>query len=278
VPPRFFVRAPAPLPRLPTDAGPDYGKKYSQILTLTLVNQEATRENIRSSAAAFLADAREEDHIILFFAGHGMIDTDQRYYFATHETNLNNLKETGFPYEDLEGLLDSVKARQRLLLLDTCQSGDIYVDPAEAAKFAKKPQPVGPSPAVSVQVATAVPGTLMRGRPGMSLTEEGAASLAREMFADLSRGTGADVIAAAGGQENAGEANGKGLFTRSLLEVLRGRRGTERLPISDLRRAVTETVNKRTNGRQNPVVRAEPLDFDFPLLLRRIVPVVLSEP
>jgi WD40 repeat protein len=268
---RPAVRRPPTPPRTPPATStvgreglaPLYGTRYAEVFTRLLSNEQATRENILQ-AAAFLREAREEDHVILFFAGHGTIDTDLTYYFATYEVDMAHLKDTALPYEELENLLDPVRARQRLVLLDTCQSGEIYIDPAalerEVTAVSKIPE--------RAQAARNL-GSLKRGLPGASLTEDDAASLTREMFSDLRRGTGAQVIAAASGIGSALERDGNGVFTGALLTVLRDlqRRGAA-LSVAALRDQVAAEVARRTQGDQQPVSRAEALEFDFPLLLQ----------
>lgn len=82
-------------------------------------------------------------------------------------------------------------------------------------------------------------------------------------------GVWAEVIAAAAGTEKALEKDGNGVFTRALLQVLKEQRQHGALSVGDLRGRVAKIVKQAMEGSQTPVMRAESLEFDFPLLLAR---------
>jgi hypothetical protein len=101
-----------------------------------------------------------------------------------------------------------------------------------------------------------------------------AQQLYQDLFADLRRGTGAAVIAAAAGDGFAFEPRDSreiknGVFTHCLLHGLRtGQADTNkdgRIQVSELRDYVRQEVQRLTKGQQVPTVRAENLEFDFPV-------------
>jgi hypothetical protein len=93
-----------------------------EVRKLNLADTGVTRralEEIRT----FLASSEENDEIFVFFAGHGMLDKDFQYVFFTHDVSLSRMAETGITIDEILGILGSTKARKRILLMDTCQSG-----------------------------------------------------------------------------------------------------------------------------------------------------------
>lgn len=94
-----------------------------------VLGAEATLERIKDTLERWLPEhARPEDRVIVYFAGHGVVDEDGRGYIATHDLRLDNVRETGYSMERLGTVLSgSVKAKWKLLLVDACHSGKITV-------------------------------------------------------------------------------------------------------------------------------------------------------
>ena len=93
----------------------------------TRVLPDATREQILA-APAFLAETRPEDHVVILLAGHGMLlGTD--FAFLPSDADPGDLAGTAVRYEDIEALVDRLPARRRLVLLDTCHSGEDDLGP-----------------------------------------------------------------------------------------------------------------------------------------------------
>ncbi len=224
-------------------------------------NQEATRENILKTKE-LLAKSRVDDQVVLFFSGHGLLDAKWDYYFATVDIDFKDPAKRGLPYEAIEGLLDGIPARKKLLLLDTCHSGE--ADKADLEPVAVQRLPEGEVKALGIKGGIEFVG---KRKLGLANSQQ----LLQELFADLRRGTGTVVIAASGGREFAlesGELN-NGVFTFALLQGLKSAKADRnkdgRVQVSELRDYVTEEVRRLTRERQLPNVRRENLDFDFPL-------------
>lgn len=99
-------------------------------------------------------------------------------------------KRDGLPYEELERFLDGIPARNRLILIDACNSGEVDQDAQDDPE--------------SEDRATELLGIM------------------KAYFADIRRGPGATVLAGAQGWQDAMEGGGleNGVVTRNLIDAL----------------------------------------------------------
>lgn len=228
-------------------------QRYNKIHIHKFTDALAQKELILAVKEKLLK-TKIEDEVIVFAAGHGLLDEKLDYYFATQDIDFNNPSGRGLKYEELEGLLDGIPARQKLMLIDACHSGEVDKEDTKLIAaavsssnvstrgFTKKPQPVG---------------------------MDNIFELMQELFADLRRGTGAMVISSASGVEFAYESADwkNGVFTYALLEGLKsGKCDTNKdkeVQISELKDYVFKRVSELTHGKQHPTSRRENLEFDF---------------
>jgi WD40 repeat protein len=246
----------------------------SKVHVLSLTDEKATKAGIMN-AKRWLAQSKPNDLAVVFAAGHGMTDEKSDYYFGTHDIDPKQPATHGLPYEEFENLLDGIPALHKVLLLDTCFSGEI-----------EKDQPV-----VLAQAETGASGTVkmraFKAARGVSVVADGSHATAgagtvgsgrlsndmlrfqQDWFADLRRGTGAAVISSSSGNEYSleGEQWKNGVFTYSLLNGLKNRQADankdQAITVSELQAYVIEQVRKLTEGGQNPTVRRENLERDF---------------
>jgi len=233
-----------------------------EIHVLAVTDAKATRDGIRA-ARSWLAQAKPQDLAVVFAAGHGMTDTDQNYYFGTFDIDPAEPGAHGLPFDDFEGLLDGIAPLRKLLLVDTCFSGEIDRD--------------DPTPVSGGSSAGKVTMRAFKALRGISVQADNSglapayARVQQDLFADLRRGTGASVVSSASGNEFAleGEQWQNGVFTYALLEGLRNgkadRNGDGIVTVSELEAYVIDKVRTLTEGKQNPTVRRENLDYDFPV-------------
>ncbi len=239
-----------------------------QVHVLNLTNEKATRDGIRQ-ARDFLKQARINDLAVVFAAGHGMTDARQNYYFGTWDIDPAHPEANGLPYEDFEGLLDGITALQKVLLLDTCFSGEIDKDEPTTLTAST----AGADGTVKMRSFKAQRGvSVVADTENSTAAAPSSTSLLRfqqDWFADLRRGTGAVVISSASGNEFAleGEQWRNGVFTYALLNGLKNRAADANkdntVTVGELQTYVIEQVRKLTEGGQNPTVRRENLEYDF---------------
>ncbi|MCC6806598.1 MAG: caspase family protein [Deltaproteobacteria bacterium] len=229
-------------------------KRFGKVFTKRLLDGAATRDGILA-ARGFLEQARAEDEVVLFIAGHGLLDERLDYFFATADVDFAQPAERGLPFARLERMLDGIAARKKLALVDTCYSGE--VDQADVA-WAAAPKRSG-----AVR-ARAVRGMIAKPAGGGRSTER-----LGDVFVELRRGSGAAVIASASGLELALESDKwrNGVFTFSVLEGLSkltaDRNKDGRVSSTELRDHVAKRVFELSEGRQRPTARREHVEFDF---------------
>ncbi|NQT70633.1 MAG: caspase family protein [Desulfobacteraceae bacterium] len=91
-----------------------------------LVNEEATQRNILIALESWLTKAGPNDQIVLFWAGHGFPDPEdpEKVYFACYDTDIK-LPATGYRMDRVRSILEERKAKNVIVLADTCHAGKI---------------------------------------------------------------------------------------------------------------------------------------------------------
>lgn len=214
-----------------------------QVLIDTLFNEQVTADNIRKMKSNLLKTGAN-DKVIVSYSGHGLLSKDLDYYLSTYSIDFNEPQKGGLPYADLEDLLDNIPARNKLLLIDACHSGEI--DKEEGLSMQKRADSMGLTRGLIKETSETKP------KIGLQNSFE----LMRELFVNVGAGTGAMVISAAAGNQFALERGDlkNGVFTYSILEAL-DKFNTIRA--GELRRYVSQRVVELTKGLQQPTVRNE---------------------
>ena len=92
-------------------------KMYTTIYDKLLINEDVTIENI-VGLSSFFSNCTHEDFVVIFVAGHGILNVDYDYYFGTYDIDFNKPKERGLPYDNFSILLSNIKAYKKLLVLE----------------------------------------------------------------------------------------------------------------------------------------------------------------
>lgn len=243
-----------------TDLAKSFGGTNTVVKLYT--DKQVTKENILA-LKEYLNKTSVNDKVIISCSSHGLLDDSLNFYLAMHDVDFNNPKARGLKYEELESLLDGIPARQKLLLLDACNSGEndktelLKKDLAQVENQKETPE--------LAEYKNKTKGVIIK------LEEENKSNFKKmnELFVNVRNNTGSVIISAAGGQESALEAikvDGKiienGAFTYSILECLKQNEGKE-LKVNTLKQYAEKRVEEITNGKQKPTSRQETMEVDW---------------
>lgn len=226
---------------------------FNSTKTKLLVDTEVT-QSMLPEIIDFLSPAAVNDVVIIFIAGHGVLDENLNYFLATHDLDFNNPAEKGISYESLDDLMDKVKSRKKVMFIDACHSGEIDKDDIIKTDLIENEQ-----------------GDIKFRSPlsFMLLDSTGSFDLAKTLFADMRLNNGTSVISSAGGTEYAIETDQlkNGVFTWCLLYGLSSGAAdlnkNRIITLSELQEYLLFEVSKLTGGKQTPTSRVENLSTDF---------------
>ncbi|MEZ4938007.1 MAG: caspase family protein [Crocinitomicaceae bacterium] len=231
-------------------------KIYKHVFTKNLSDEEATNAKI-STLTDFIKNAKYDDVVIIFAAGHGVLDEDLDYYFASYDMDFYHPQERGISFESFEDILEATKSRKKLLLLDACHSGEVDKDEVEITENVVENEENITFRAVGNSVGL---------KEGQSISTF---QLSKMLFADTRASNGATVISSASGTEYAieGKEWNNGVFTYTLLDGLENKQADlnrdGEIMLSELQTYLNIRVIELTNGRQSPNSRLENLKSDF---------------
>jgi ankyrin repeat protein/WD40 repeat protein len=225
---------------------------YADIKVKRFSNKYVTPA-IVDSIRLFLNTAQSRDVVICYYAGHGMLDSLNRYFLSTHSFNFWDPAQKGISIEALNDAVSSSKARKKVVFLDACHSG--LVDDLSAA-----------ADTISNMGAA---GVVTR---GIGRTRKQNASSVAFSFNHFNQGSGVDIVAAAAGNEFAYELGSirNGVFTYSILKALKSGEvdynNDSIITLSELQIFVSDNTRKLTKGAQQPTFRQNNLYQDIGLI------------
>jgi hypothetical protein len=192
---------------------------------MLLLNENATTQNIRHALYTFLTEALPQDTVVIYIAGHGSPDPNDRrnLYLLTADTKPDDMGGTAFPMWQLQDVFERIlKARRVITIADTCHSFGFTGARAEAG-----------------------------GTMGSNLINQyiakyaGAGQRAVITASDISEES----------QEDVQWGNGHGVFTYFLLKGLGGAADKNHdgvVTAGELFSYLKQVVPQATNGKQNP--------------------------
>jgi hypothetical protein len=246
------------------------GDSYGEVKELLLTDKQVTKKSL-AMIKDFLKDAAIDDTVLMFVAGHGLLDSNYDYYFGTTDIDFNNPAEKGIAFDEFDDLLAGLPSLKKSLLIDTCHAGEL--DEEEKTLLASAGGAAAPLPTGN--------GIAMRsiGTRGMNVKAIEGARGASEwydrlqgLFVDLRRGSGSTILSSSAGAEYALESSEQqnGLFTYAVLEALDGKKDADTnkdgsVQMSELGEYVKKRVSDLTNNKQTPNTRRVNLEGDFTL-------------
>jgi WD40 repeat protein len=241
-----------------------YSGAYRHIIAKTYVDDAVTRENVLK-AGELLKNAGVDDTVVILVSGHGAYDLSKEatYYYGTYNIDVKNLATSAVSFDEIESLLRDIAPRRKLLLLDTCESGEM--DESTRAELTTKMREAGLAARTSPAFQQAHSGQPKR----VFLYERD-----RYIYNDLARRTGSIIFSASHAGEFSFESPKvqNGFFTHEILEALASSQADlnhdGRISIDELEAFVSLKVALMTGGLQRPTVDRDNINqrFSFPLL------------
>lgn len=93
-----------------------------------LVNEDATLTNVRTALFTFLTKPRKDDLVVIYFAGHGFHDPNDRrnLYLLPYDGEMLNMGGTALPMWEMQDVFTRIiKSRRIVTLTDACHSAGI---------------------------------------------------------------------------------------------------------------------------------------------------------
>jgi WD40 repeat protein len=229
-------------------------KGYRNIKKLSLVGKNFNSSSLEKMNG-FLKEVNEDDVVIFYYAGHGVLDANLDYYLCPFNMDFSAPQKNGVLYEEIENTITKCKSRKKIILLDACHSGEIDKDELTY----KKEQSVKPGDLKFRGTADGI-----GANDQISIFE-----FSKRLFIDTRLSKGNLIVTSSSGAELSMEGADwdNGLFTHFVLSGLESKDadldedGT--LSIHELIDFVSAQVSKVSGGKQNPTIREDNRHIDI---------------
>lgn len=220
----------------------EQGNKELIVHSKVLIDRDVIKENIFKEMKIFFSNCQVDDQVIVYLGVRGFINKDLN--IAVYDTDFSNPVYNSISYEEIENLLTSIPARQKLLFLDTNFSGEIPIKDTIIPK-----------------VKFRSPNIL----PVSSYSYRNSFELMNELFRDLRESKGVNIISNASGIKFAWEGENS-VFTHVLIEGLKKMRAdlnnNGKVTMHELKNYLITNVPKLTGRQQTPIFSSS-TGFDF---------------
>lgn len=97
---------------------------YRDVFVRLFADSQATKEEVVTAIEDGLVDARNDDLVIIYFAGHGVPDAAGAEYLLLWDSREDRLSATAYRMNDLwTRLKDRIRAERAVVILDACHAG-----------------------------------------------------------------------------------------------------------------------------------------------------------
>lgn len=104
------------------------GRTYADVKVSTFLDRPGLPNALPAEIRAIAAEARPEDTIMLFAAGHGLRDRkDGRFYLVARDSKADRLADTALDWQTIGAALKQAKGRV-LVFVDACHAGALGAD------------------------------------------------------------------------------------------------------------------------------------------------------
>lgn len=207
----------------------------------------------------FFSKSSVDDIIMLFYAGHGVLDKNLDYYLSTTDMDFNEPEKQGINYDDFVATVNASPSLKRYVFIDACHSGSIDKDDVAAMTVNVPSNGNGQNPKITFRNTA----DLKLASKDVELTN----SLLESEFTSNNDRYGATIISSASGTELAAESSlwNNGLLLYCLKEgkslshddkLLADRNGDGRLTMTEWLNYAKNRASQISQGRQTPNLRS----------------------
>ena len=229
--------------------------RYDSIYHYTLFDTQVTIEKARSLFESINSDS--DDKVVIFLSGHGLLDSINDFYFASHNVDFDNPRDGGISFDTLQYWISKIPAQRKLLLIDACHSGLVSNERIIKVKSPSNDQEI----TLKRTEEFASKGVEVVSHSKSKLSLQNSFELMKELFSTFSSYTGTETVTAASGDGWALESDRwkNGAFTYTIKKGLLDYEADKNLngvvTLSELKEYVMHEVQKLTNGAQKPTSR-----------------------
>jgi WD40 repeat protein len=198
-----------------------------------LTNAEATKDEILDGLDWIRKQTTANDVAMVFFAGHGVNDQNNYYFFCPHNVDPERLLRTGVAFTDIKNTVSAI-AGKALFFVDTCHSGNSI-------------GMTGRRGGLDINIVINELSSAQNGVVVFSAATGSESSYEHEEW-----NNGAFTKALVEGLSGAAEIGGKGRITYTMLNVY-----------------VSDRVKELTKGQQHPTMISPETVPDFPIAVKR---------
>jgi hypothetical protein len=228
---------------------------FEKVFVSNLVNKEANSKTIKETLSRFFENCKKNDQVMIFLAGHGVLDKKNNYYFAPNDMDFTNVATNGVSFDLLINSLKNAPATNKLLLMDTCHSGNTLDEISTAANT---------SSGESNSDQRGSTGNATKNQTNFKVSD-----IVNSLFENFLSTSGVTILSASSGSDVAYENKqlGNGAFTASYIKLLKSKlySGVVSMSKEDLEKSISLTkeditelfkeVMSTTNNKQVPDLR-----------------------